>query len=107
LLEDSRIPKPEFGDIDESAAALLDAMLAQNDQIDSAFDEIEGLTEEAESAREEYFALENALPAGDPQLASARENWISLSQDLQSRLEAIDSVINQSVLIAIDDNDLA
>jgi hypothetical protein len=107
LLADSRIPKPNFGDVDESAAALLDAMLAQNDQIDSAFEEIEGLTEQAESAREEYFTLENALPAGDPQLESARANWITLSQDLQGRLEAIDSVINQSVFIAIDDNDLA
>ena len=107
LLEDSRIPKPEFGDVDESAAALLDAILAQNDQIDSAFEEIEGLTEQVESAREEYFTLENALPAGDPQLESARASWILLSQDLQGRLEAIDSVINQSVLIDIDDSDIA
>ena len=105
LLADSRIPKPDFGDIDDSAAALLDAMLAQNDQIDSAFEEIEGLTEQAESAREEYFALENALPAGDPQLESARANWILLSQDLQARLEAVDSVINQSVFIADSDTE--
>jgi hypothetical protein len=107
LLADSRIPKPDFGDVDESAAALLDAMLAQNDQIDGAFEEIESLTVQAESAREEYFALENSLPAGDPQVESARVEWIALSQDLQGRLEAIDSVINQSVFINTTENNVA
>jgi hypothetical protein len=96
LLADSRIPKPNFGDVDESAAALLDAMLAQNDQIDSAFEEIDSLTVEVESAREEYFTLENNLPPGSPEVESAREAWIALSQDLEDRLESINGVINQA-----------
>jgi hypothetical protein len=96
LLEDSRIPRPDFGDVDESAVALLDAILAQNDQIDSAFEEIDSLTVEVESAREEYFTLENNLPPGSPEVESAREAWIALSQDLEDKLESINGVINQA-----------
>ena len=96
LLEDSRIPRPEFGDVDESAAALLDAILAQNDQVDSAFEEIDSLTTQVESAREEYFTLENNLPPGSPEVENARATWIALSQDLEGRLEAINSIINQA-----------
>lgn len=107
LLEDSRIPRPDFGEVDESAAALLDAILAQNDQIDSAFEEIDGLTDQVESAREEYYTLESNLPPGSPEVENARATWILLSQDLESRLEAINSIINQAPAGGNDDSNFA
>lgn len=107
LLEDSRIPRPDFGEVDDSAAALLDAILAQNDQIDSAFEEIDGLTSQVESAREEYYTLENNLPPGSPEVENARATWILLTQDLENRLEAINSIINQPPADGYDDTNFA
>lgn len=93
VLDDPRIPKPDFGDVDEGAIAALESVLAQNNQVDSMFDQVDSLIPEVESAREEYYNLENSLPPGDPQIAQARDQWVELSKQLQTALDSINAVI--------------
>lgn len=97
LLADARIPKPDFGDVDDSAIAILENALRQNDLIDTAFNDLESLVPQVESAREKFYALENSLPPGDLQIAQAREDWIELAKQVQARLDSIDQVINDSI----------
>jgi hypothetical protein len=93
ILDDPRIPKPDFGDVDEGAIALLESTLQQNAQVDSMLDQIDSLIPGVEQAREEYFNLENSLPPGDPQIAQAREQWVEMSNQLQQALDSIDLLI--------------
>lgn len=96
LLGDPRIPAPTFGEDNESAVAVLEAFLKQNDQVDAIFDEIDDLATQVISAREEYYSLELSLPAGDPEVDAAREEYIAMSQELQSKLNQVDTLINDA-----------
>lgn len=97
ILDDPRIPKPEFGDIDDAAVAVLESALQQNAQVDSMLDQIDSLIPSVEQAREEYFNLENSLPPGDPQIAQAREQWVELTKQLQQALDSVDTLINDDI----------
>jgi len=94
LLGDPRIPAPNFGDDNESAVAVLEQFLQQNEQVDSMFAEVDDLATQVISAREEFYALELSLPAGDPEVAAAREEYVAMSQELQAKLNQIDNLIS-------------
>lgn len=93
ILQDPRIPKPDFGEIDAGAIATFESILQQNQQVDSMLSQVDSLIPSVEQAREAYFNLENSLPPGDPQITQAREQWVQLSKQLQQKLDDIDLII--------------
>ena len=94
LLGDPRIPAPTFGDDKDSAVAVLEQFLQQNEQVDSMFGEVDDLATQVISARENFYALESSLPAGDPEVDAARQEYIAINQELQAKLNQIDNLIN-------------
>jgi hypothetical protein len=96
LLGDPRIPAPDFGEVVESAAEQLQSILQQNNQVDGMLSEISNLSDQIDNAEENYFNLENTLPRGDPQLEAARQQWIALVDQLESKLVSIDNIIGSA-----------
>lgn len=95
LLSDPRIPAPVYTDEpDPAGVAALEEAIAENDAIDSEFNSYEQLLSNVESAREYYFAVEESLPPGDPEIDAARAEYIQLAIEAQSMLDKIEGKIN-------------
>ena len=95
ILEDPRIPSPDYDDEpDPAGIAALEASIAKNEQIDNELKLLQDLNIEVENAKEEYLSIEASLPPGDPAIDEARETWLALQQKANQLLARIDVNIN-------------
>lgn len=95
LLDDPRIPAPSYSDEpDPAGIAALEEAIAENDAIDAEFTSYEQLLINVESAREYYFAVEESLPQGDPEIETARAEYIQLAIEAQDLIDKIEGRIN-------------
>jgi hypothetical protein len=95
LLEDSRIPKPDFGDEPDSGGiAALEAAIQANNAIDAEFNSLETLLGQVDQAKEEFYALEASLPPGSLEIEEARNQWVQLQIKANAILDSIENKIN-------------
>jgi len=94
VIEDSRVPKPVFGDLDKDSAAELESILQKNEEVGNLLSELDSLQTDIDELRENYYNLEQSLPPGDPSINEAKTQWTeSVDQYLQA-LDAISNLIN-------------
>lgn len=95
LLADPRIPAPVYSDEpDPAGISALEEAIAENDAIDAEFNSYEQLLTNVENAREYYFAVEESLPPGDPEIDAARAEYIQLALEAQAMIDKIEGKIN-------------
>lgn len=95
LLEDARIPKPEFGDEpDPGGLAALESAIQANNAVDAEFNSLESLLEQVDVAKEEFYQLESSLPPGSLEVEDAKNEWIQLQIKANQLLDSIEKKIN-------------
>lgn len=96
LINNPIVPNPTFKESSPTAITVLETYVNKNKQVDMLFSEIDTLTTQLDVAKQYYYDLESTLIPGDPSLTTALNQITVISQELESKLNDIEKIVNQA-----------
>jgi len=83
LFGNSKIPKPNFSGVSSTGIGNLEALREQNKRFIELQKQISEAYEKSQIAKKSYFTAKQTLPAGDPAIEEALNEWIFISEQFK------------------------
>jgi hypothetical protein len=95
VLGDPKIPIPNLvGEIAESVKDEVQEIIKSGKDLFATIDELDGLNDAIDKAKEAFYAAESELPEGDPEIDNLRKAWFDLldSPERKTLLSKLDEI---------------